>query len=63
MTNPLKENYLQKEKCQVSGFCELFFFLNSVLFQLILVKCHRRKQCCGSGSGIGCFFDPWVRDP
>jgi hypothetical protein len=20
-------------------------------------------QCCGSGSGIGCFFDPWIRDP
>jgi hypothetical protein len=21
------------------------------------------SQCCGSGSGIGCFFDPWIRDP
>jgi len=20
-------------------------------------------QCCGSGSGIGCFFDPWIQDP
>jgi hypothetical protein len=20
-------------------------------------------QCCGSGSGIRCLFDPWVRDP
>jgi hypothetical protein len=20
-------------------------------------------QCCGSGSGIGCLFDPWIRDP
>ena len=19
-------------------------------------------QCCGSGSGIGCLFDPWIRD-
>jgi hypothetical protein len=23
----------------------------------------RRKQCCGSGSGIRCLFDPWIRDP
>jgi hypothetical protein len=20
-------------------------------------------QCCGSGSGIRCFFGPWIRDP
>jgi hypothetical protein len=25
----------------------------------------RREQCCGSGSGIRCLFDPWtrIRDP
>jgi hypothetical protein len=21
------------------------------------------EQCCGSGSGIRCLFDPWIRDP
>jgi hypothetical protein len=21
-----------------------------------------QRQCCGSGSGIGCLFDPWIRD-
>jgi hypothetical protein len=21
-----------------------------------------RYQCCGSGSGIRCLFDPWIRD-
>ncbi len=21
------------------------------------------RQCCGSGSGIRCLFDPWIRDP
>ncbi len=21
-----------------------------------------KKQCCGSGSGIRCLFDPWIRD-
>ncbi len=21
-----------------------------------------RNQCCGSGSGIRCLFDPWIRD-
>jgi hypothetical protein len=28
---------------------------------------HRKRitkyQCCGSGSGIRCLFDPWIRDP
>jgi hypothetical protein len=22
-----------------------------------------RDRCCGSGSGIRCFFDPWIREP
>ncbi len=22
-----------------------------------------RNQCCGSGSGIRCLIDPWIRDP
>jgi hypothetical protein len=21
------------------------------------------QPCCGSGSGIQCLFDPWIRDP
>jgi hypothetical protein len=25
--------------------------------------CKSLNQCCGSGSVIRCFFDPWVRDP
>jgi hypothetical protein len=24
-------------------------------------KFDKLKQCCGSGSGIRCFFDPWIR--
>jgi hypothetical protein len=24
---------------------------------------YSNRQCCGSGSGIGCLFDPWIRDP
>jgi hypothetical protein len=28
-----------------------------------LGKCRQKSfQCCGSGSGIRCFFDPWIRD-
>jgi hypothetical protein len=23
----------------------------------------RNIQCCGSGSGIRCFFYPWIQDP
>jgi hypothetical protein len=23
----------------------------------------RYRPCCGSGAGIRCFFDPWIRDP
>jgi hypothetical protein len=26
----------------------------------VAVSC---RQCCGSGSGIRCRFDPWIRDP
>jgi hypothetical protein len=29
-----------------------FFYRSPVTF----------NQCCGSGSGIRCFFDPWIRD-
>jgi hypothetical protein len=25
-------------------------------------NCISVHQCCGSGSGIRCFFDPWIRD-
>ncbi len=25
-------------------------------------KVRMAKQCCGSGSGIRCLFDPWIRD-
>ncbi len=24
---------------------------------------HHSHQCCGSGSGIRCLCDPWIRDP
>jgi hypothetical protein len=24
---------------------------------------YSEAQCCGSGSGIWCFFDSWIRDP
>jgi hypothetical protein len=27
------------------------------------VQCRTIYQCCGSGSGIRCLFDPWIRDP
>jgi hypothetical protein len=23
---------------------------------------HKEKQCCGCGSWIGSFFEPWIRD-
>jgi hypothetical protein len=29
----------------------------------ILKKVFSWQQCCGSGSGIRCLFDPWIRDP
>jgi hypothetical protein len=27
-----------------------------------LTHCKSFEQCCRSGSRIGCFFDPWIRD-
>ena len=29
----------------------------------LLENDYRRGQCCGSGSGIRCLFDPWIRVP
>jgi hypothetical protein len=29
----------------------------------VLPSFHRWNQCCGSGSGIRCLFDPWTRIP
>jgi hypothetical protein len=31
--------------------------------QVYVLKYRYRTQCCGSGSGIQCLFDPWIRDP
>ncbi len=39
-----------------------FQLLANPLF-LLLLKKHGFKQCCGSGSGIRCLFDPWIQDP
>ncbi len=39
-------------------------FITLILFQFTywtIYICY--KQCCGSGSGIRCLFDPWIRDP
>ncbi len=32
-------------------------------FLFINFKDSCTMQCCGSGSGIRCLFDPWIRDP
>ncbi len=38
--------------------------LNRYRYQWIhLTKKHLQFMCCGSGSGIGRFFDHWIRDP
>jgi hypothetical protein len=29
----------------------------------IRIQVFTQMQCCGSGSGIRCLFDPWIRDP
>jgi hypothetical protein len=29
----------------------------------LLIENPRGCQCCGSGTGIRCIFDPWNRDP
>jgi hypothetical protein len=34
----------------------------SLLLHLQQSECYQ-EQCCGSGSGIRCLFDPWIRDP
>ncbi len=29
----------------------------------VVTDTKQMDKCCGSGSGIGCLFDPWIRDP
>ncbi len=43
------------ESCHASTSCSIVSQVG--LFYSCL------KQCCGSGSGIRCLFDPWIRDP
>ncbi len=31
--------------------------------KLMLPQKQSQRQCCVSGSGIRCIFDPWIRDP
>jgi hypothetical protein len=47
------------------GFCPLFFLFVTIIRKL--EGSHEEltpEQCCGSGSGIRCLFDPWsgIRD-
>jgi hypothetical protein len=55
--------WAHKMPCQVTASCEddsldLFGALVT-LFSFA----HSYDQCFGSGSGIRCLFDPWIRDP
>jgi hypothetical protein len=43
--------------CPCTGSYHTFLIPSSLTVR------YPRKQCCGSGSGIRCFFDPWIRDP
>jgi hypothetical protein len=51
---------------RVNGLCGSWTGVANVQ-QLPLSAAHFRYfvfcQCCGSGSGIRCLFDPWIRDP
>ncbi len=38
-------------------------FLDRLQLLNILDQVYYFPQCCGSGSGIRCLFDPWIRDP
>jgi hypothetical protein len=42
-----------------NNLCKFFSFTFFCFCQYFKI-CH---QCCGSGSGIRCLFDPWIRDP
>ncbi len=47
-------------------FCFLTVILwtqTAALYQIFFsTKRQPKNQCCGSGSGIRCLFDPWIRD-
>jgi hypothetical protein len=37
-------------------------FVQSLLYKTRGSGAYCTGQCCGSGSGIRCIFDPWIRD-
>ncbi len=37
--------------------------LTNAIILLTNPRSRDQMQCCGSGSGIRCLFDPWIRDP
>jgi hypothetical protein len=63
-------SYLGPEQKQLLYLrCGLTFLLSSGPLPEILntsftstFQVHGYKQCCGSGSGIRCLFNPWIRD-
>jgi hypothetical protein len=66
---PLKAEYTEENLPLVeAGFCNL---RKQVIIAKIIEECAGKivfvlrgfRQCCGSGSGIRCIFDPWIRDP
>jgi hypothetical protein len=51
-----KKNYIRKIKRSK----KLYFSSETSIKDFKLSRVN--IQCCGSGSGIRCLFDPWIRD-
>ncbi len=62
---PISQRIFSAPHAQLSAISKISFYSFFVFLKLYLFI-HPRAcycQCCGSGSGIRCLFDPWIRDP
>jgi hypothetical protein len=56
---------LYYRNCVLVHFAQIMpsFFSSYRFLTWYLAELKGKLLCCGSGSGIRCLFDPWIRDP
>jgi hypothetical protein len=59
----LYKKFKTLEEVQVTQFYLIMHMVGQVpLSRYHTAPIYCSRLCCGSGSGIGCLFDPWIRD-
>ncbi len=59
--NEMRE-YKPPEFYPVTSLKTIRIGIMDFLFSTVIQNKFMKRQCCGSGSGIRCLYDPWLRD-